>query len=353
MSDLLLMPQKKYQIAILGGSGYTGGELIRLIASHPMLEITAIGANRRAGEKVAAVFPHLAAATMPDFTVIDQIDFQALDGVFCAMPHGIGQKITAQIPEKVKIVDLSADFRLDDEKLYEKFYGQKHQAPHEQKNAVYGLPELYRREIANARLVANPGCYVTASLLPLLPLLGGDMIADGHIVIDAKSGISGAGRTEKQALLFSERADSIHAYAPDCHRHMAELDQEFTKIAGRVISYHFVPHIVPQIRGILATIYLPASDHSAQLVHAYLDRYYQKEPFIQILPFGQLPATNQIRGSNFCQIGVSGGRKQGEAILFSALDNLVKGASGQALQNMNLLLALDETSGLLQQPLFP
>jgi N-acetyl-gamma-glutamyl-phosphate reductase len=259
----------------------------------------------------------------------------------------------AAAPE-TKAVDLSADFRLADLDAYAHWYGHAHRAPDLQKEAVYGLVEVYRRRIKAARLVANPGCYTTTAQLPLVPLLKARVIDPAQIVIDAKSGVSGAGRAAKEANLFTEVSEGIHAYGVGHHRHMAELDQEFSLAAGRPVTASFTPHLVPMNRGILATIYVQTKrKRSAQDLHGLLEKAYASEPFVQVLPFGQVPQTRHVRGSNYVQIGVAADRVEGRAIVCSALDNLTKGASGQAVQSMNLMLGFPETMGLEARAVFP
>jgi len=253
-----------------------------------------------------------------------------------------------------KVVDLSADFRLHDTAAYAKWYGHEHHAPELQKEAVYGLVETHRRDIKKARLVANPGCYTTGAQLPLVPLIENKAIDLDEIVVDAKSGMTGAGRAAKEAMLFSEVSEGFHAYGVGGHRHMAELDQEFSLAAGREVVVTFTPHLVPMNRGILSTIYVRGKrGRTPADLHAILLKYYAKEPFVHVLPFGETPQTRHVRGSNMTFIGVANDRIEGRAIIISALDNLVKGASGQAIQNMNLLLGYPETLGIEQVALFP
>lgn len=341
---------ERFKVAILGASGYTGAELVRLIATHPRLRITALSAERKAGQTMAEAFPHLAHLDLPAMVKIEEIDFSAVDMVFCALPHATTQAVLKDLPKTVKIVDLSADFRLDDPAAYEAWYGHPHQALELQKEAVYGLPEFYREQIRGARLVANTGCYVATSLLPLIPILRAGAASPDEIVIDAKSGVSGAGRAAKEGSLFTEVSEGFAAYGVGKHRHMAEIDQELTKAAGKPVLASFTPHLLPQNRGILATIYLQGE---AEAIHAALKAQYQDEYFIHVPPLGQIPQTRHVRGSNFVKIGVAPDRKPGRSIVVSVLDNLVKGASGQAIQNANLMLGLPESMGLEQAPLFP
>ena len=350
--------QTKMKIGVLGASGYTGAELVRLLLRHPLVEIALLTADRRAGQEMRSVFPQFSPYALPKLTGIDQVDWNALalDLAFCALPHGTTQKVIKHLiatAPRTKVVDLSADFRLGDPAAYARWYGHEHYAPELQKEAAYGLVELNRDAINRARLVANPGCYTSCAQLPLIPLLRARAIDPGEIVIDAKSGMTGAGRAAKEDMLFSEVSEGIHAYGVGHHRHMAELDQEFSKAAGCEVIATFTPHLMPMNRGILSTIYVRGTGASAQRLHAILTEAYAQEPFVHVLPFGEMPQTRHVRGSNFTFIGVANDRVGGRAIIGAALDNLTKGASGQAVQNMNLMLGFPETLGLEQVALFP
>jgi N-acetyl-gamma-glutamyl-phosphate reductase len=346
------------KIGVLGASGYTGAELVRLLIAHPHVAIALLTADRRAGQAMADVFPQFSPYRLPPLTALDAADWAALklDLVFCALPHGTTQQVIKDLVARApgtKIVDLSADFRLADPAAYARWYGHAHAAPELQQEAVYGLTEIYRREIKAGRLVANPGCYTTCAELALIPLLKAKAIDADEIVIDAKSGVTGAGRAAREDMLFAEVSEGFHAYGVGHHRHMAELDQEFSRAAGRDVVVSFTPHLVPMNRGILSTIYVRGLKASAQDLHALLAKAYANEPFVQVLPFGRLPQTRHVRGSNMTMIGVAADRIAGRAIIGSALDNLTKGASGQAVQNMNLVLGFPETAGLEQVALFP
>ncbi len=349
----------KAKVGVLGASGYTGAELVRLLLRHPEIEIALLTAERRAGQAMREVFPQFSPFALPKLVGVETIDWSScgLDFVFCALPHGTTQKVVKELmaaARAIRVVDLSADFRLHDVEAYARWYGHAHQAAELQKEAVYGLVEVYRDTIKGARLVANPGCYTTCSLLPLIPLLRVGAIEPDEIVIDAKSGMTGAGRAAKEAMLFSEVSEGFNAYGVGHHRHMAELDQEFTKAAGREVVVSFTPHLVPMNRGILATIYVRgAGGRSPADLHGFLSAAYANEPFVHVLPFGETPHTRHVRGSNMTFIGVANDRKPGRAIIVSALDNLTKGASGQAVQNLNLMLGLPETLALEQVALFP
>jgi N-acetyl-gamma-glutamyl-phosphate reductase len=340
-----------YQIAILGASGYTGAELVRLIATHPHMEIAALSADRKAGMEMAEVFPFLRHLTLPKLQKIDEIDFAAIDLCFCALPHGTTQAVIAALPRTLKIVDLSADFRLRDAAAYAKWYGQPHTQPDLQAEAVYGLTEFYRPEITKARLVAGTGCNAATGQFALRPLIAAGVIELDDILIDLKAGVSGAGRSAKEMLLHAELSGGTHTYsAGGKHRHLGEFDQEFSLIAGRPIHVQFTPHLLPMNRGILATVYVKGN---AATVHQTLTDTYAAEPFLRVLPFGQLPSTRDIAGSNFCHLGVIGDRIPGRAVVVAVLDNLNKGSSGQALQNANLMLDIPETTGLMLAPIFP
>ena len=340
-----------HNIAILGASGYTGAELIRLISGHSSMQIKALGANSKAGQTMAEVFPHLRHMDLPALVTIDEIDFSQIDLCFCALPHKTSQEVIANLPQDLKIVDLSADFRLRDPEAYAKWYGNPHAALDQQEEAVYGLTEFYREEIKSARLVAGTGCNAATGQFALRPLIEKGVIDLDDIILDLKCAVSGAGRSLKENLLHAELSEGYHAYAlGGTHRHLGEFDQEFSAIAGRPVKVQFTPHLLPANRGILATVYVKGE---AQNIHQTLADAYDAEPFIEVLPFGEAPSTRHVRGSNFCHIGVVADRIEGRAIVVAALDNLTKGSSGQALQNANLMLGIDEVEGLMMAPLFP
>ena len=341
-------------IAILGASGYTGAELLRLLLPHPFARLVALTAEKNAGQPVAAVLPHLAGRGLPDLCRIDAVDFDKVDLVLCALPHGTTQDVIAALPPRVRIVDLSADFRFADIKQYEAWYGQPHRAPKLQAEAVYGLTELARAKVAKARLVANPGCYPTAAQLPLMPLLRAGVIMPDDIIIDAKSGASGAGRAVKLGTLFSEVAEGFQAYAVAGHRHTPEIEQGLSEAAGKNIIINFTPHLLPMNRGIFESLYVKlAKGADVAAIRRVWQEVYKGEPFVQFLPEGHLPSTRQVRGTNVCQMNVVADRVPGRAIILSAIDNLVKGASGQAVQNMNVMFGFEETTGLAHTAMFP
>ncbi|HEX5212624.1 MAG TPA: N-acetyl-gamma-glutamyl-phosphate reductase [Pseudolabrys sp.] len=349
----------KAKIGVLGASGYTGSELVRMLLRHPRAEIVLLTAERSAGKAMREVFPQFSPFQLPTLVALDGVDWvgTGLDLIFCALPHATTQKVVKSIfvaTPAAKVIDLSADFRLADTAAYARWYGHEHHAPDLQKQAVYGLTEIHRRDIRKAHLVANPGCYTSCAELPVIPLIKAKAIDLDEIVVDAKSGMTGAGRAAKEAMLFSEVSEGFNAYGVGHHRHMAELDQEFSLAAGRDVVVSFTPHLVPMNRGILSTIYVRGRrGRTPEDLHAILLKFYAKEPFVHVLPFGETPQTRHVRGSNMTFIGVAKDRIPGRAIVIAALDNLVKGASGQAIQNMNLVLGYPETMGLEQVALFP
>jgi N-acetyl-gamma-glutamyl-phosphate reductase len=344
----------KLKAAVLGASGYTGADLIRLAARHNGIHIAALVAKTHAGQSLSSVFPHLANLGLPDLVTADQVDWDTLDVVFCGLPHGTAHGEIAKLPDRVKIIDMSADFRLRDISTYEKWYGIEHGAPALVKNAVYGLTEHYADAIKDARLVACPGCYPTAVLLALLPLAKATLIELGDLIIDAKSGVTGAGRTPKQNILFSEAGEGVSPYGIGTHRHVPEIEQELGMAAGGTVRINLTPHLAPMSRGELCTCYVKLSGKtSAADLRQALSRAYARSPFVHVVEEGVTPATQHVRGSNYCHIGVFADRLEGRAIVVSAIDNLVKGSAGQALQNFNLMFGFDETTGLEQLPLFP
>ena len=340
-----------YNVAILGASGYTGAELVRIIATHPLMRIAALSADRKAGQSMASVYPQLRHLDLPTLCTIEEINFDEIDLAFAALPHGLSQALVRDLPRHVKVVDLGADFRLRDPAEYEKWYGAPHVAVELQKEAVYGLTEFYREDIRNARLVAGTGCNAATVQYALRPLIAGGLIDLDDIICDLKNGVSGAGRSLKENMLFAERSTDVQGYAQGGkHRHLGEFDQEFSALAGRKVEIMFTPHLVPVNRGILASCYVKGD---AQAIHAALEAQYDDEPFIVVLPFGSAPGMGHVTGSNYCHIGVVGDRVSGRALVVSTLDNLNKGSSGQAVQNANLMLGLDETAGLMLAPVFP
>ncbi len=351
------MADKKIRVAVLGASGYTGADLVRLALRHPNIEIVALTANAHAGKSMAAVFPHLGHVELPGLVKVEEVDWSGVDAVFCGLPHGTTQDITKSLmwdSPNIKVIDMSADFRLRDVETYGKWYNIKHRAPELQETAVYGLSEHYREEIKKARLVACPGCYPTAVLMALVPVAAGGLIDVEDIVIDAKSGVSGAGRAAKEATLFCETGEGMAAYSVAKHRHSAEIEQEISVAAGKDVIVNFTPHLIPMSRGEYCTSYVRlANGATASDLRVALAGVYADEPFVRVVEHGVVPGTQHVRGSNYVLIGVFEDRISGRAIIVSTLDNLVKGSAGQALQNFNLVFGLEETTGLLQLPMFP
>ena len=344
---------KKLRTAILGASGYTGAELLRLLQGHPSFEITVLTGDSQAGKEMAQVYPHLRARKLPKLVKHTEVDFGQIDFVFCCLPHGTTQQIIAGLPPHVKIVDLSADFRLFDAASYAEWYGHAHQATDLQKSAVYGLTEHARDAVKNARLVANPGCYPTSILLPMLPLIDAKLVDATRISVNALSGISGAGRSAKQEMLFTELDGGVSAYGIGKHRHVAEIEQEMAKVSGALNKISFTPHLVPLSRGMLSTITATLTNGAtADSVRTHLRTHYANEPFVTVVSEGSV-SSHQVRGTNQCFISVHAGRLPNELIIVSVIDNLVKGASGQALQNANLMIDVPETTNLELTAVFP
>ncbi|PWA94243.1 oxidoreductase [Artemisia annua] len=345
---------KPIKVGILGASGYTGVELIRFIANHPYFDISLMTADRKAGQSIGSVFPHLITHNLPDLVAVKDADFSSVDAVFCCLPHGTTQEIIKGLPTRLKIVDLSADFRLRDINDYAEWYGQPHKATDLQQEAVYGLTEIFRNKIQSARLVANPGCYPTTILLPLVPLLKASLITLQNIVIVSNSGVSGAGRSAKEANLYTEVSEGIFSYGITRHRHVPEIEQELSDAANSRVTVSFTPTLMPMSRGMQSTINVElAPGVSVEDLKQHLTKFFEKEEFVAVLPDGQAPHTKYVQGSNGCHINVFPDRIPGRAIIISVIDNLVKGASGQALQNLNLMMGYPENTGLSCMPLFP
>ncbi len=346
----------KLNIAILGASGYTGAELLRFLHTHPHVNIAALSGDSQAGKPIEDVYPHLrlGSQNLPSLVKLDEINFDSIDLVFCCLPHGTTQEVIAGLPAHVKIIDLSADFRLFNPDTYKEWYGHAHRATDLQKEAVYGLSEHAREDVKKARLIANPGCYPTSALLPLMPLLKEKQILPEGIVIDAKSGITGAGRAAKQATLFSEIDGGISAYGVASHRHAPEIEQSLGWVSGSDMCVRFTPHLMPMNRGILSTIYVKlAEGKMVGDLRNTLEKSYENEAFVHVLPEGAGVSTHQVRGTNHCIMNVFADRAKGHAIIVSAIDNLVKGASGQAIQNMNIMYGWPENTGLTNTAVFP
>jgi N-acetyl-gamma-glutamyl-phosphate reductase len=348
------MSESRHRIGVIGASGYTGADLVRLAVRHPAMEISALTANAQAGKTVAEVFPHLAALQLPRLSKAEDVNWDGIEAVFCGLPHAASQEVISNLPGHLRIIDMSADFRFRDPQTYERWYGVSHKAVELQRSAVYGLTEHYREDIRKARLVACPGCYPTAVLTLVLPLVRAGLIDAGDLIIDAKSGVSGAGRTPKQNTLFCEAGEGLSPYGVASHRHAPEIEQEISRVAGQAVVVSFTPHLVPMSRGELITAYARLRrGATADDCVITLQRSYDGEPFIVLAPRGICPATHYVRGSNNVMLGAYADRMPGRVILLAALDNLVKGSAGQAIQNFNLMFGLPETMGLEQAALFP
>ena len=340
------------KVGIVGGTGYTGVELLRLLARHPQVELKAITSRKEAGMPVADMFPNLRGRVKLAFATPEEAGLENCDVVFFATPNGVAmQQVRALLDAGVKVIDLAADFRIQDIALWEQWYKMEHACPDLVAEAVYGLPEINRDKIRGARLIANPGCYPTAVQLGFLPLLEAGAVDTGFLVADAKSGVSGAGRKAETHILFAEASDNFKAYAASGHRHWPEIKQGLEIFAGREVGFTFVPHLTPLIRGIHATLYAkPRADVDLQ---ALFEKRYADEPFVDVLPAGSHPETRSVRGANVCRIALH--RPQGSdlVVVLSVIDNLVKGAAGQAVQNMNILFDLPEDTALADVGMLP
>jgi N-acetyl-gamma-glutamyl-phosphate reductase len=343
------------KVGIVGGTGYTGVELLRLLARHPQCEVTAITSRAEAGRPVAELFPNLRGHVDLAFQTPDDAGLKQCDLVFFATPNGVAMSQASELlAAGVRIIDLAADFRIEDRPVWERWYGMKHAAPQLLGEAVYGLPEINREAVKEARLLANPGCYPTAVTLGFLPLIEQDLVQPGSLIADAKSGVSGAGRKASVAQLMGETGESFKAYAIPGHRHQPEIRQTLSRVAREEVGLTFVPHLVPMIRGIEATLYarLKADTPLDELQRLFEQRY-QDEPFVDVMPSGSHPETRSVRGANHCRIAVHRPLDGDVVVVTSVIDNLVKGAAGQAIQNMNLMFDLPESEGLEQVALLP
>jgi len=347
---------KHLKVAVVGASGYTGGEVLRLLAQHPRVEVTHVTADTHAGKPVAAVFPSLRGIFNLSCERLDPaVVARAADVVFLCLPHKTSMEVGASLHRMgTRVIDLSADFRLKDPAAYREWYGMDHVAPDLLREAAYGLPELHAPRIAAARLVAVPGCYPTGALLGLAPLVARQMVDVDAIVIDSISGASGAGRKPDLALHFSELNENARAYGVARHRHTPEIEQELSGLAGREVLVAFTPHLAPLTRGILTTLHLtPSSRSSVAELLAVTREYYRGRPFVRVLPEGEFPETKHVAGSNFCDIGIALEPRTGRGVVVTAIDNLVKGAAGQAVQCLNLMAGWDEATGLRLPALYP
>jgi len=341
------------KVGIVGGTGYTGVELLRLLAQHPEADVRAITSRKDAGTRVADLFPSLRGRYDLAFVDPAEAALERCDVVFFATPHGVAMaQARTLVGAGARIIDLAADFRLKDPALFEKWYKLPHACPDLLEESAYGLPEVHRKAIARARIVGNPGCYPTAVQLGLVPLLEAGIVDTEHLIADCKSGVSGAGRKEEIGLLFAEASDNFKVYGINGHRHHPEIVQELNAAARRNVNLVFTPHLTPMIRGIHATLYARLTDPAADLQALFQHRY-AREPFVDVMPPGSMPDTRSVRASNVCRIAVHRPNGGDLAVVLVVEDNLVKGASGQAIQNMNLMFGLPETTGLTALPVLP
>ncbi|SFE46155.1 N-acetyl-gamma-glutamyl-phosphate reductase [Nitrosomonas sp. Nm166] len=339
-------------VGIVGGTGYTGVELLRLLAQHPKVKIKAITSRSEAGMNIAELFTNLRGYIDLKFSDPADAKLNKCDLVFFATPNGIAmQQAESLLKAGVKVIDLAADFRIKDVQEWEKWYGMQHACPDLVAEAVYGLPEINREHVKDAHLIANPGCYPTAVQLGFLPLIEADVVDMDHLIADAKSGVSGAGRKAEVHTLYAEASDNFKAYGVPGHRHLPEIKQGLASVAKRPIGLTFVPHLVPMIRGIHATLYARLTKQID--LQALYEKRYQNEAFVDVLPTGKHPETRSVRGSNICRIAVHQPQNSDTVVILSVTDNLVKGAAGQAIQNMNIMFDLPETLGIDQVPLLP
>jgi N-acetyl-gamma-glutamyl-phosphate reductase len=341
-------------VGIVGGTGYTGVELLRLLAQHPQVNLVKITSRSEAGMAVCDLFPNLRGYVDVAFTEPDTAQLQRCDVVFFATPNGVAmQHVPELLHAGVKVIDLAADFRLKKEDEWSKWYGQAHACPQLLETAVYGLPEVNRESIKEAQLVANPGCYPTAVQLGLLPLLESGLIDATRIIADCKSGVSGAGRKANIGMLLCEASESFKAYGVAGHRHLPEIVQGLQAMSGMPVGLTFVPHLTPMVRGIHATLYAEIKDQSQEKLQELYTLRYQNEPFVDVLPEGSHPETRSVRGANTCRIAIHRPQQGNTLVILSVIDNLVKGAAGQAVQNMNIMFGLEETMGLNSIAIMP
>ncbi|MFN7498748.1 MAG: N-acetyl-gamma-glutamyl-phosphate reductase [Hyphomonadaceae bacterium] len=349
------MTSQTLNAAILGASGYTGAETIRLLAHHSNVRVGAITANAQAGRSLGDLFPHLHPFADRTLVKAEDVNWDGVDVAFGCLPHGASEEQLGELPAHVKVIDLSADFRFRDPSAYANVYGRSHLHPEKTRNAVYGLTEFARAELAkNPDIIACPGCYPTATLLAIKPLVEAGVVSSRDIIVDAKSGVSGAGRGLKEGNLFCEAAEGLHAYSIGNHRHAPEIEQELSHASGSPVLVNFTPHLVPMTRGELVTCHVKlANGATVDDVRATLAKRYDGERFIKLAAKGASPDTRWVRGSNLCILAVFSDRIPGRVIVVGVIDNLVKGSGGQAIQNMNVAFGLPESQGLTMEPLFP
>ncbi|MDN5873194.1 MAG: N-acetyl-gamma-glutamyl-phosphate reductase [Sinobacteraceae bacterium] len=345
------------KVGIVGATGYAGLELLRLLARHPQAEVAALTSRQHAGTRVDSLFPHLRGVCDLSYATPDEAPLSDCDVVFFATPHGAAMaQAPALVQAGVRIIDVSADFRLHDPALYERWYKQPHQCPDLLQEAVYGLPELHRDAIRSARVIGNPGCYPTSVQLAMLPLVEAGVVDASHIIANCASGVSGAGRTVREDLLYCESADNFRAYGVNGHRHSAEIDQELAEAADAPVKVLFVPHLTPLIRGIHSTVYAPIQNDwkgNDDDLQALFNTRYADEPFVDVLPSGSCPDTRSVRGTNLCRLAVHRPGGSDTAVVLAVIDNLVKGAAGQAVQCFNLMFGCDEDLALAAPALCP
>lgn len=343
----------KIKVGIIGGTGYTGVELLRILATHPEVSVEVITSRGEAGTPVSDIFPSLRGHLEIPFVAPDEAALEDCDIVFSAAPNGVAMSHARRLLEAgTRLIDVAADFRLEDPKVWEQWYGMPHACPELLDEAVYGLPELNRDRVREARIVANPGCYPTTISLGLLPLLAGGLVGTDDLIADAKSGVSGAGRKASVGTLLAEASESMKAYGVGGHRHQPEIHQTLSRVAGEGVALTFVPHLAPMIRGIHATVYATLKSGEADLQETF-ERYYAAEPFVDVMPQGSHPETKSVRGCNTCRVAVHRPGDGRRVVVLSVTDNLVKGAAGQAVQNMNIMTGMDETLGLGAPALLP
>lgn len=336
------------KVAVLGATGYAGIELVRILSNHPEVSIEFLGSHSFDGQKISDVYKNFTHILDKECSELDLDEVSKCDVAFTALPHGASKTVIPQLVQKgIKVIDLSGDFRYEDVKVYEKWYGEEHCAPELLAESVYGLCELHREEIKNARLIGNPGCYTTCSILGAAPVLAKGLAEAKNIIVDAKSGVTGAGRTTNLPFSFCECTENTKAYKVATHRHTSEIEQELSKLAGEEIIISFTPHLIPQKRGIFSTIYINLKEkHTTEEIVNLYKEYYKDEFFVRVRNAGELPETKHVAGSNFVDIGVVVDERLNRLVVTSTIDNLFKGAAGQAVQNMNILFGLDETTGL-------
>ena len=345
---MIVKMRDSLNVAVAGSTGYVGLELIKILSKHPKVKIVYLCANKSAGKKIYSFDKKIRKKGLPKISKIKNIKWENINVIFTALPNGEAQKITKLIPDHVKLIDLSADFRLSDHKLYKKWYGIDHKSKHLINKSVYAITEFSRKLLYKNNIISCPGCYPTSIQIPLIPLIEKNMINIKNITIDSKSGYSGAGKNIKNKFKFKNLFNSVSAYGIGYHRHMAEIDQELSKISKKKIKVIFTPHLIPMFRGILSTIYLETKgNYNAKKIYKYLKNYHKRNFFIKMAKFNTPIGTGNVMNTNYCNISVCKNRENNKIIIISTIDNLIKGASGQAVQNMNVAFNFKETLGLV------